>query len=157
MAQIHGHTGGRKGKKSKTYNSWLNMKSRCNNPEVPEYVWYGAIGIKVCERWNTSFVDFLADMGERPEGTTIDRIDPKKDYEPGNCKWPTPTEQNLNIGIRSDNTSGVKGVFYDKRRKKWYAQGSIYRQTKSLYYGDSYEEACLAREHWEQVNGVRHA
>lgn len=78
---------------SGTYNSWHMMKQRCLNPNAPNYVNYGARGIKVCERW-MKFANFLEDMGERPHGTTLDRIHNDKDYEPSNCKWSDKTEQN---------------------------------------------------------------
>lgn len=71
------------------------MKGRCNNENHHKYPLYGGRGIKVCERW-MDFSNFLEDMGERPEGTTLDRIDSEKGYEPGNCRWATPTEQNRN-------------------------------------------------------------
>jgi hypothetical protein len=72
--------------------TWEVMRQRCHDPKHPAYKDYGARGIAVCERWNT-FANFLADMGERPDGTTIDRKDGTKGYEPGNCRWATPSEQ----------------------------------------------------------------
>jgi hypothetical protein len=76
--------------KSRTYNSWRGMKDRCR---VAPY--YAGRGITVCERWQL-FDNFLADMGERPEGMTLDRIDPDGNYEPSNCRWATWSEQQFN-------------------------------------------------------------
>lgn len=79
-----------------TYKSWLSMKERTGNPNAVNYGRYGGRGVAVCPRWAESFEAFLADMGERPPGTTLDRIDSSGNYEPGNCRWATPTEQNTN-------------------------------------------------------------
>jgi hypothetical protein len=96
----HGHThrNPKTGKVtySKTYNSWRNMRERCRNKNHEKYPLYGGRGIKVCDRWINSFCNFLADMGERPEKHTIDRINANSDYEPSNCKWSTYKEQNKN-------------------------------------------------------------
>lgn len=112
----HGHTRGQAGTKriSPTYLTWLAMRSRCFNPKNEKYPMYGARGVTVCERWATSFENFLADMGERPKGTTLDRKDNAKGYEPGNCKWSTPKEQALNSdtyakGWRRNNTHCPQG------------------------------------------------
>lgn len=78
-----------------TYSSWANMKTRCDNPKYTHYRLYGGKGVRYCERWK-SFTLFLEDMGERPEGTTLDRIDSDGDYEPSNCRWATPREQSEN-------------------------------------------------------------
>ncbi|MBP8291128.1 MAG: hypothetical protein KAX65_00055 [Caldilineaceae bacterium] len=77
------------------------MKSRCNNPNSTGYELYGGRGITVCERWQNSFENFYADMGERPIGKTLDRIDCERGYSPKNCRWATPKEQAVNqIGFR---------------------------------------------------------
>ncbi|MFF9595856.1 hypothetical protein [Methylobacterium fujisawaense] len=82
--------------RSPTYLSWQGMIERCRNPNVPAYDDYGGRGIRVCDRWSGSFETFLADMGERPAGTTLDRRDVNGHYEPSNCRWATPHVQATN-------------------------------------------------------------
>ncbi|GMQ75829.1 MAG: hypothetical protein BMS9Abin01_1089 [Gammaproteobacteria bacterium] len=69
------------------YATWLNMVRRCHDDGSPGYEWYGARGIKVCRRWLTSFETFAEDVGDRPPGQMLERLDPYGDYTPGNCYW----------------------------------------------------------------------
>ena len=90
----HGHTVN--AHHSPTYRSWSHMRQRCDNTKNDRYESYGGRGIIVCERWK-SFINFLADMGKRPSGTSIDRHpDNKGNYEPDNCRWATSKEQRAN-------------------------------------------------------------
>jgi hypothetical protein len=86
--RTHGHSRADIGKQSRTYKSWASMKDRSGKASGYEHV-------SVCERWQ-SFENFLADMGERPEGLTLDRIDPEGNYEMSNCRWATKSEQAYN-------------------------------------------------------------
>jgi hypothetical protein len=80
---------------SLTYTIWASMKQRCNNPKHKQYPHYGGRGITVCDRW-MEFENFFADMGEKPDGLTLDRVDNDGNYHPDNCRWATPREQMRN-------------------------------------------------------------
>lgn len=97
-------------KESPTYYSWKSMKARCLNPKGTSYSHYGALGIKIYEPW-LDFMSFLNDMGIRPKGKTLDRINPDGDYEPNNCKWSTPVEQQRNRRTIKPTRSGIQGVY----------------------------------------------
>ena len=86
MKRTHGYFG------KATYRTWIGLRNRCNNPNGKDYIRYGGRGIKVDERWN-KFENFLADMGEKPKGLSIDRINNDGNYEPGNCRWATASQQ----------------------------------------------------------------
>ena len=95
-SQLAGTANKRHGKsETREYAAWTAMRERCRNPKAHNYRWYGGRGIRVCERWD-SFENFLADMGERPKGHSIDRKENDGDYEPGNCRWATKSEQSNN-------------------------------------------------------------
>lgn len=87
----HGHS-----INSRTYRSWCSMKARCSNPNGPDWHLYGGKGILVCPRWINPFQNFLDDLGERPEGTSLDRINSNGNYEASNCRWATPKQQGGN-------------------------------------------------------------
>lgn len=96
---VMGRTHGRS-KNDPTYRSWLAMHTRCRNPRRENYRYYGGRGIRVCERW-ASFEAFLADMGDRPTGLSLDRVDPDGHYEPSNCRWATRLQQRHNRSRRA--------------------------------------------------------
>ena len=100
-----GHVRNRR--RSPELNAWMNMNARCANPRRPDYPFYGGRDIAVCDRWRESFGAFLTDMGLRPDGTSIDRIDNAKGYSPDNCRWATKSQQMQNTrGTRLIEFSG---------------------------------------------------
>lgn len=126
----------------KTYKTWKEIRHRCKSPRYKNY--HGR-GITVCSRWE-AYSNFLQDMGIRPEGLSIDRMDNDGDYEPSNCKWSTPSEQAQNR--RTSNK--VSGVRYRKDREKWSAWGN-WNKGKPTWLGSFFIEwdAICARKSWE--------
>jgi len=107
----HGY--GSRSDRSSTYHSWDSMIQRCTNPNNQAFSYYGARGITVCERWK-SFVNFLADMGEKPPGLTLERKDNAKGYEMDNCKWASRADQMRNTRrTRIVTVAGVTGCIAD--------------------------------------------
>lgn len=145
----HGHSR-RVIPRSRTYKTWCGMKTRCFNPNRDDYRLYGGRGITVCERWLT-FENFLADMGERPEGMTLERKDPNENYEPDNCKWASPVDQSnntrsnvlityrgrtLNLTQWAKET-GIDKTLLRKRFDKWGAADITFSAPRSI------ERTCL--------------
>lgn len=109
---------------TKEYKTWLGLKSRCNNPKNKSYADYGARGITVCERWLV-FDNFLADMGRAPSGTSIDRIDNNRGYEPDNCRWANSFTQTYNR--RNSLLLEIDGI--TRSIKEWSAISGMAVQT----------------------------
>lgn len=137
--RTHGMTG------TPTYTSWESMRDRCASKNKQKYPKYAGRGISVCGRWENSFENFLEDMGERPEGTSLDRIDVNGDYTPENCRWVCQSIQSFNQKVRKNNSSGRAGVRWSDRENKWVARITKDYKDICLYYGDDFFEACCAR------------
>jgi len=128
-----------------TYTTWDCMIQRCTNPNHKRYSDYGGRGINVCDEWK-SFDVFLSDMGVRPEGCSIDRIDNNGNYCKNNCKWSTVYEQAINKRVSSKNKSGVTGVCFYKSKNKWVAHITRNGIAKHLGYFSSFDDPVKARK-----------
>lgn len=115
---------------STEYKSWTKMRERCNKPKDISYKNYGGKGIKVCDRWQNSFENFFADMGNKPTSIhSIDRIDNTKDYSPENCRWSSRIEQNNNKSdIRIITLDGITLNLKDWCKRIRIYQSSVYRR-----------------------------
>lgn len=127
---------------SPTYRSWECMIQRCRNPKSPDYYLYGQRGVSVDIKW-LKFENFFSDMGLRPDGTTLDRIDPFGNYEVGNCRWATPQEQTSNR--RNTKRFEFQGQFLTLT--EWANRFSINPRTlysRLFLYGYGIERALTA-------------
>lgn len=115
-----------------TYETWYNMKRRCYDKNFKNYSYYGGDGVVVCDRWlgEFGFRNFLEDMGNRPEGMTLNRINSVKLYSKETCEWATKQAQAFDQRKRKNNTSGKTGVSWSKKKQRWVAtidyNGPIY-------------------------------
>lgn len=139
-----------------TYRSWAMMIQRGTNHNLPNSEDYVDRGITVCRRW-LSFENFYADMGDRPPGTSIDRIDVDGIYEPSNCRWADDFTQARNKRVVKNSKFGINGVTFHLKHGKY--QATIGAGGKQFYLGlfDDFFEACCARKsaellHWNSTN-----
>jgi hypothetical protein len=120
------------------------MKQRCDNPNNTDYADYGGRGIVYCPAWK-DFKNFSADMGRRPEGLSLERIDNAKGYSKDNCKWATQQEQCNNRRKRKLDFSALRGVRFIPERTCWDVRNN---QRYIGRYHDFFE-ACCRRKSWE--------
>lgn len=132
------HGGVTGGKRSPTYVTWQSMRLRCDNEKTNGYSRYGGRGIRYCEEWK-DFARFLQDMGERPKGMTLDRINPDGDYTPENCEWVTPSIQHSNKRTSRHVTHNGK----TKTVAEWAREIGVHRNTilRRLNRGVAVEDA----------------
>ena len=131
------------------YHKWRGMFTRCYNENCEDYFAYGGRGITVCERWHNPW-NFIEDMGDCPEGFSLDRRDCDGNYEPSNCRWADPNTQAYNQRLYKSNKSGHKGVTWDKQHGKWCARISKNNKRYLLGRFSNLEDAILARKEGEK-------
>ena len=135
---IHGY----QCRKHPLYNTWVNLRDRCYNPDSDQYRDYGGRGIKVCRKWRESFERFALDMGLKPhKKLTLERINNNKGYKPSNCEWVTRKENNNNKRIYKTNTTGVSGISFSDTKGRFTVRKQI--NGVRTYLGETYtlEEA----------------
>jgi hypothetical protein len=136
--------------KTRTYQIHEGMLRRCKPELAEDFPYHAGKGIKVCDRWNPrfggSFENFYEDMGEAPEGMSLDRIDCNGDYCKDNCRWATNSVQGYNKGLDPNNTSGKSGVSFYTRQGKWSAEIHVENQHIRLGMFTNFEDAVKARE-----------
>ena len=138
---------------TKEYQAWVDLNYRCFNPANTRYPQYGKKGITVCPEWVNSFEQFYKDMGPCPVGkrVSIDRIEPNGNYEPSNCRWViNQSIQAINQRKKSNNTSGVTGVYQPKGQTTWCANIGVNNKRLHLGTFKTKAEAIKARKTAEE-------
>ncbi len=143
--------------KHRLYPTWANMLQRCNNPLHKFYSYYGGRGIKVCERWLKA-ENFIEDMYPTfKEGLSIDRVDTNDNYCKENCRWANKSTQTRNTRkIRISNTSGFRGVSFDKERNKFKASIRVNGKEKTLGRYKTDIEAAKAYDDYVTKHNLEH-
>ena len=150
MRKTHGIlVGARRNGYPSIYRSWALMKSRCHNKNNPHYHNYGGRGINICGRWlgKDGFASFWVDMGEKPDGTTLDRIDNNGNYESSNCRWATRAEQARNKRNTRLNEIAVKVIRY-MFEKKGYGHTRIGR---AMGISREYIRDIVTYKNWRDI------
>lgn len=142
--RTHGHTCGKR--ESREYRAWRAMKARCYHVTSSSYVNYGGRGITICARWRSSFEALWADMGTCQTGLTLERRDNDKGYSPDNCMWASRSQQTFNQRLRSDNTTGHRGVHWHTTNKRWTASLCLNGKTRHLGSFTTIDGAITAYE-----------
>lgn len=144
-------------KNHRLYGVWFDMKKRCLDINNKSYEYYGGRGIKVCDRW-LDIKNFIEDMNDTfQEGLSLDRIDNNKGYSPDNCRWATKETQSRNTRkIRSNNTSGYRGVYWYKNDKKWKAQIQVQYKIIRIGTFKTPLEAAKAYDQYIIDNNLEH-
>lgn len=139
------------------YATWKAMKARCNNSKSNDYKNYGGRGITVCDRW-LDISNFIEDMYPSfQEGLTLDRKNLNGNYEPSNCRWVNRNIQASNTRkIRINNTSGYRGVTWNKHAKKWVARICLNFKRITLGYFDNAQDGALAYDNYILINNLEH-
>ena len=131
----HGHS--KTNSRSREYNTWINMRNRCYRTSNLDYPRYGALGITVCDRWNNSFENFYADMGNRPANHSIDRINSSGNYEQSNCRW-------ADIKMQANNRKNVRLITYNGKTQPlavWCIELNLnHRTIRSRIYENGWDE-----------------
>lgn len=133
-------------KEHELYQTWKGIKQRCYNKNSPSYQYYGAKGIKMCDRWKNEFYNFVEDMGQRPNGHTIDRIDNNGNYEPNNCKWSNATEQGIHRK-HLPNRTGYQYIFI-KSNGYYYVELQRYNTRRRSKQIKTLDDALKLRDEW---------
>lgn len=150
---------------TRIYRIWIGMRARCNNPNAVPYPYYGAKGIKVCDLWNNAesgfmnFYNWSLENGYKDE-LTIDRIDPRGNYEPKNCRWADHYMQSINTS-KEAGKSGYYGISKHANHDSWYGRVKVYGKCICTGSAATAEEAAKLREKYiidhqlpNRLNGV---